>query len=1366
MGKRKQNSRRRSSSSSSSSSDTSGDRMNKGVKKRVKMDDDGGRSYTPPPRTPGNLNSGLIDLVNMIKNVKQPGLGISVRDVDITDFNPMFHNIDEWISKIEEYSNIYKWSDTNICHLAVNKLKGPAEVWYKSLQSIPKSWFEWKTLLVAAFPSTRDLHSLMTEMISFKPKVNQSLYEYCFEKLSLIRKMNLNLSGSDEVNLIVGSLDNQNVKFAVKAAGITDPSKLAVYLQSFEPGTFSANVQKDLTRVLPLKKPLISDTIDKQKKNGRCYKCKQVGHKQYHCPQNNTQGDRSKLHCNYCRNKGHTIENCFKKLRKDQNNRNQAGPSTSRDDKQVLFISRDGDKNKFYKPAVINDNIKVQCFIDFGSECSLVTEGLARESNLKIVPLSRPITLTVFGGSEIEVFSKVSCQICVDSVCLPLELLVVEKCIPGVEVVIGQNFTEDPEIKYMRAGQSLLFTRASLSINAIGATQKFSEQRVIKVGVRDSEVQRRIQTIVDDFPVCFPGQNAKLGCIRGVEMTIKLKTDTPVVQRPYRLAESEKAVLRELIEGLLQDGTIRPSQSPFASPVIMVKKKTGQSRLCVDYRAINKQSVKETYPLPVIEELIDRLAGQKFFTSLDCRSGYHQIRLTEESISVTAFVTPEGKYEYLKVPFGLTNAPYVFQRAMDQILGDLRFSKVLLYLDDILIPATTIDENLETLQLVLGRLEENGVSLNLEKCHFLTEEIEYLGYIVENGQVKPSPNKISAIEKFPVPKDVHQIRQFLGLVGHFRKFVPNFAQQSKPLTTLLKKGKQWVWANEQQNSYDHLKGFMVSTPILTLFDSRKEIILYTDASRIGLAGMLVQVEDGSERVVGYYSKTTTPTEQRYHSFELETLAIVRSVKRFRHYLIGISFKIYTDCSAVKSALMRRDLNRRIGRWVLDLQEYDFQILHRPGARMCHVDALSRNPVADKTKGVYAMVISEHDWLLASQEADKDICSVKVILQSGERHSNKSTFNDYELRRGLVYRRTEHGSRVVLPKACRWQVLRHNHDDIGHFAFDKTFERVSASFWFPKMRKFIQKYVGACINCMYHKIPSGKRPGFLHPVPKIPRPFHTIHIDHLGPFCKSKQGNNHVIVIVDAFTKFCFIKAVKNTKTKYVVEELGNIIKVFGVPKRIITDRGKAFTSKTFKGFCEERQVQLHFNAVGMPRGNGQVERYNKTVLDSLATMGATNGDDEWDQNITNIQLGINNTLNKAIATTPAEALVGYRSGPQNIGFVESEKLVDVLKLRKTIKEKVESTQQRQKANFDLHRANPKPFGVGDLVLVKISSIVSTGKSRKLVPKWKGPFKISKILESDRYEVNDIPGSSRSRVPYTGVYAAEQIKKWTTFDAPE
>lgn len=556
-------------------------------------------------------------------------------------------------------------------------------------------------------------------------------------------------------------------------------------------------------------------------------------------------------------------------------------------------------------------------------------------------------------------------------------------------------------------------------------------------------------------------------------------------------------------------------------------------------------------------------------------------------------------------------------RMVNSVLGQLRFTKVLCYLDDVLIPTKTIDESLEILREVLTIFKRNRLTLKLSKCFFLRTNIEYLGYIISEFEIRPNEIKTEAVRNFPVPQDVHQVRQYMGLINYFRKFIPKCAQRSRPLTMLLGKDIPWSWGPEQSKAFEDLKMCLTSEPVLTLFNPDLEIKLYTDASRLGLAEILVQISECRENVIAYFSKHTTIDQQKYHSFELEALAIVVCVRKFRQYLLGRSFTIVTDCVAVKNAFSKSEVNARIGRWVLELSEYQFEIVHRQGNQMQHVDALSRNLPSLKY-GVHVTNISEEDWLLAAQQSDKSIIEIKRILESGDRASNVSLFNDYALKGGKVYKITGRGLRWVVPKAARFQILRMAHDESGHFGFDKTFDLVSSQYWFKKMRRFVRKYVQNCLNCLYFKLPGGKQQGSLHPIPKNPVPFHTIHVDHLGPFIKTRTGNTQLFIIIDAFTKFIIIYPVKSTKSQYVIRCLQDMIKYFGVPHRIKADRGKAFTSDDFKNYCNEIGTKLHLNAVAMPRGNGQVERYYQTILNSLSVMRADLNDDQWDDNVTNI----------------------------------------------------------------------------------------------------------------------------------------------------
>jgi transposase InsO family protein len=571
----------------------------------------------------------------------------------------------------------------------------------------------------------------------------------------------------------------------------------------------------------------------------------------------------------------------------------------------------------------------------------------------------------------------------------------------------------------------------------------------------------------------------------------------------------------------------------------------------------------------------------------------------------------------------------------------------------------------------------------------------------------------------------------------------------------------WLWGEKQIEAFKTLKDYLVSKPILALYDQNLETRLYTDASAIGIAGILVQVRDNRENVVAYFSRHTTLNEHKYHSFELETLAIVSSVKRFRQYLLGRPFTIITDCAAVRATFSKSEVNPRVGRWVLELNEYNFTIIHRGNQQMRHVDALSRNPPTPEP-AVHVVTISEEDWLLAAQQGDKELHRVREILESGEWEDNKNIFRDYALKGGKVCKITNYGLRWVVPKAAKFQILRMAHDDAGHFAFDKTYELISRQYWFPRMRRFIKKYIDNCLHCIYFKTPAGKPQGSLHPIPKIAVPFHTVHIDHVGPFVKSRQGNTEVLVAVDAFTKFVLLYPVKTTRAKHVVRALKDLTKNFGAPHRIISDGAKSFVGKVFTNFCRKRKIHHYVNAPSVPRANGQVERYNRTLLSALATMGADVDDDQWDENIDNIQLGMNGTINRAIGVTPSEALMGIRVSANRMLEPGVDPVVDVTKVREAIAEKTTSYQAAQKLQFDSKRALSRSYSEGDLVMTKIVSHPATGQSKKLLPKWRGPFRITEVLPNERYRVEDIPGARRTKFRYRGVAAVDNLRPWVVF----
>ena len=448
----------------------------------------------------------------------------------------------------------------------------------------------------------------------------------------------------------------------------------------------------------------------------------------------------------------------------------------------------------------------------------------------------------------------------------------------------------------------------------------------------DQQYQQKLREILIDFQDVFPeklpaGRPPK----RPVELEIKEEPGTAPPSRPsYRLSPKEQEELQEQIKDLLDQGFIRPSVSPYGAPVLFVPKKDGRWRMCVDYRALNKQTIKDKFPLPRIDELLERLGNASVFTALDLASGYHQIGVAESSIERTAFRTSRGHFEFLVMPFGLTNAPSVFQRLMNKLFEKELGIFVLVYLDDILIFSKGTEEHWEHLRVVLSRLRECKMYGRLHKCSFLKDSVSYLGFDVSAEGLRPSQDKIKTILEWPTPQSPKDVRSFLGLCNFYRRFVRGFSMIAQPMTDLTKDNVPWCWGEDQEKAFAQLKIAMTTAPILIFPDFEREFILTTDASLVAVGGILQQDHGRGLQPIAYSSKKLNAAEIRYSAYERELLGIVWAVGQWRHYLQGRRFVVQTDHSSLKYLPNQAAVHRRIWKWIGILQSYDIEIRHIPG----------------------------------------------------------------------------------------------------------------------------------------------------------------------------------------------------------------------------------------------------------------------------------------------------------------------------------------------------------------------------------------------------------------------------------------------------
>eukprot|EP00794_Sanderia_malayensis_P018581 gene18581-biopygen15656 len=631
----------------------------------------------------------------------------------------------------------------------------------------------------------------------------------------------------------------------------------------------------------------------------------------------------------------------------------------------------------------------------------------------------------------------------------------------------------------------------------------------------------------------------KLGTTHLVEHPIDVQGAQPVRQRPYRVPETKRKIIAQEVQKMLLSEVIQPSASLWSSPVVLIEKPNGEYRFCVDYRRLNAVTKKDAYPLPRIDETLDALGNAKVFTTIDLQSGFWQIPMKQEDREKTAFATHNGHYSFNVMPFGLANAPATFQRLMDLVLSGLHWTHCLVYLDDVIVFAPTVEEHLKRLDVVLDRIEKAGLTLKPAKCQWLRRSVKFLGHIVSEEGVTVDPAKVSSVKNFPIPQNKTDVRSFLGLTGYYRRFIADYASRSKPLVDLTKKKRLFQWTKDADDVFQELKDCLISAPVLQCPDFSLQFKLYTDACDYGLGAVLAQETDDGEAVIAYASRILKPSEAKYAVLQKEALGIVWALKYFYPYLYGRHFTIVTDHRPLKWLKTMDAPNNLFARWISEIQGYDFDVIHRPGKLHGNADALSRCPVQDD---LLAVATSDVIQLQKQNEyAGKWI----VFLSEGGLPSDKDVANKMVKEKesfvvgddGMLYRKcktkTGHARRqLVVPKLQIGQILMrmHDHQLSGHPGFFRTYRKVQQKYFWPKMKSDIKRHIRHCEECAKFKSP---KPAGKTPLKSIvtSRPLQIVAMDFVGPLPKSDRGNTYALVMVDHFSRWPVVYSVDNIELK-------------------------------------------------------------------------------------------------------------------------------------------------------------------------------------------------------------------------------------------
>jgi hypothetical protein len=643
------------------------------------------------------------------------------------------------------------------------------------------------------------------------------------------------------------------------------------------------------------------------------------------------------------------------------------------------------------------------------------------------------------------------------------------------------------------------------------------------------ETQSKVTEMLSKFSSMWTGQ---LGEINITQHRIDLVPDAkPVYQAPYRAGVKGRKVEKEEVERMLKAGVIEPANSEWASPVVLITKPDGSIRFCVDYRKLNALTVKDSYPLPRMDECLDSLGDSTIFTTLDCNSGYWQIVMKDTDKNKTAFVTHCGVHRFTRMPFGLCNAPATFQRALDMILARVKWSTALIYLDDVIIYSRSTEDHIQHVEEILSLLKQAGVSLKLKKCHFFQSSVDYLGHIIYPGKLAVANKNIESIRKAIFPTTRTQLRSFLGMCNVYRRFVDKFAKIAGPLSDMLKKGEAEIFTlnEKQQEAFNKLRESLIQPPILTLPKEGGKFTLDVDACDYQIGACLLQEQsDGTLLPCGYYSRTLNTAERNYSTPEKECLAVVWAILLLRPYLEGVSFTVRSDQVALRWLLSFKDPSGRLARWRLRLAELDFVIHYRPGIKNNLADGCSRVPSqgSDRTEcddAIPCFIQTDLPTVIPIQEIyQAQLTDATCIKLREEINKGESKFFIHEEDEcQLVCRLSAHPElkRIYIPEQLRDQImhLAHYPTNAGHPGGRKMFYTLSQHFYWSTMVPDIYHYVKKCYQCTKENSDLVKRHKALKLFP-ADGPLEFIAIDILGPLTKTKAGNQYLLVISDRFSK--------------------------------------------------------------------------------------------------------------------------------------------------------------------------------------------------------------------------------------------------------
>ena len=879
------------------------------------------------------------------------------------------------------------------------------------------------------------------------------------------------------------------------------------------------------------------------------------------------------------------------------------------------------------------------------------------------------------------------------------------------------------------------------------------KEALFNTNQHDTSLPSSIVSLLQEFEDVFPEEIPNgLPPIRGIEHQIDFVPGATIPNRPaYRSNPEETKELQKQVGELMEKGYVRDSLSPCAVPVILVPKKDGTWRMCVDCRAINNITVKYRHPIPRLDDMFDELHGSCIFSKIDLKIGYHQIRMKEGDEWKTAFKTKYGLYEWLVMPFGLTNAPSTFMRLMNHVLRAFIGKFVVVYFDDILIYSKNLEDHLIHLKFVLDVLRKERLFANLKKCTFCTDKLVFLGFVVSARGIQIDEEKVRAIQDWPSPTSVSKVRSFHGLASFYRRFVKDFSSIAAPITEVIKKDVGFKWGEEQEKAFKVIKEKLTHAPLLALPNFAKTFEVECDASGLGIGAVLMQ----EGRPIAYFSKKLSGAALKYPTYDKELYALVRALETWQHYLWPKEFVIHTDHESLKHLKGQHKLNKRHARWMEFVETFPYVIRYKQGKENIVADALSRRYV----------LISTLDAKLLGFEHIKELYPLDQDFSNEYACCEKGAHDKFFRHEGFLFRE----NRLCIPNcSIRDLLVRESHGGglMGHFGVAKTLGVLQEHFYWPHMKRDVERICGRCITCRQAK--SRVQPhGLYTPLPIPGEPWVDLSMDFLLGLPRTRHGRDSIFVVVDRFSKMAhFIPCHKTDDASHVANLFfREVVRLHGMPRTIVSDRDAKFLSYFWKTLWCKLGTKLLFSTTCHPQTDGQTEVVNRALSTLLRAIIKKNIK-TWEDCLPHVEFAYNRTIHSATKFSPFEIVYGFNPlTPLDLSPLPMSEHVNL-----DGKKKAEFVKQiHEKARLNIERRTEQyakqankgrrhvVFEPGDWVWVHMRKERFPAQRRsKLLPRGDGPFQVLERINNNAYKL-DLPDE------YT-VSATFNVSDLSPFDA--